>query len=414
MRTTLVVVLFLALAAPARASTAEIVIGDTCDGDVACSKYNGGQSRPIVTYSGAPGDANRLTVGRDGVSLTFSDPAATITAKSPCVSIDAHTASCDDGMPAELGMDGLAVLLGDGDDTLTVAVPEPLMTTLLSGGDGDDALTGGAEDDLIDPGPGADRVDGASGLDTLSFASRPDGVTVDLATSRTSDGDVFASIERVQGGDGPDHLLGGPRHDELYGGSGDDVISGRGGDDSLTGELGADHLDGGRGIDVLDGDPMQGDDYYAPRFRLSRDVLRGGPGGDTLFDSGGDNLLEGGTGPDMLSGGSGRDRLVGGPGDDYLLGHRGADRLSGGAGRDVMEGGAGADRLSGGSLPDRLVGGLGADRLFGGPGNDSLFGIDRSHDRLECGHGHDHAWYDGKDGLHACEILRRGGYTPFR
>jgi Ca2+-binding RTX toxin-like protein len=414
MRLALALLLLLALPAAAHASTAEIVIGDTCGGDAACSKYNGGQPRPIVTYSGGPGEANRLTVGRDGSSLTFSDPAATVTAKAPCVSIDAHTASCDDGQPEDLGMDGLAVLLGDGDDSVTVAVPEPVMTTLLSGGDGDDVLIGGDEYDTIDPGPGGDRVDGGAGVDTLSFASRRDGVTVDLATSRTSDDDVLSSVEIVRGGDGPDHLLGGTGHDELWGGAGNDVLSGRGDKDLLSGGPGADHVDGGPGDDTIDGDPRQGDGYYTPHIRLSPDVLRGGRGNDQLSDTGGANRLEGGPGADGLSGGAGPDRLIGGRGTDGLRGGRGADRLSGGAGTDVIEGGAGADRLSGGSGPDRLVGGTGADRLLGGSGRDQLFGIDRSRDRLDCGRGRDHAWFDGKDGLHACENLRRGGYTPFR
>jgi hypothetical protein len=127
------------------------------------------------------------------------------------------------------------------------------------------------------------------GQDVLSFTDRTTGVTADVAAGRTSDGDTFADVETVWGGDGPDRLLGGPGPDNLFGGAGADTVRGAGGGDTLSGGLGADRLDGGEGHDLLSGDPQQGDGYYTPRVRLSRDVLRGGPGDDELLDSGGAN-----------------------------------------------------------------------------------------------------------------------------
>jgi Ca2+-binding RTX toxin-like protein len=394
--------LFLALAAPARASTAMVVMVDSCGSDVACGKYDAGHDVPVVVYLAAPGEANRVVATRTGDEVTVSDPGAPVTARDDCRAAGPHTAVCTAPAAVE-PVPGFSAQLGDGDDALTIAGALGVRTS-LEGGAGDDALTGGEEDDTLDGGPGADRIEGGPG-DTLSFAGRRETVTVDLAAGTTSDGDTVRGIERVEGGKGADRLLGGPGADTLLGGPGDDVISGRGGRDTLSGELGADRLDGGAGEDRLRGDPPQGDDYYTARIRLRPDVLRGGPGDDTLTDSGGANTLDGGSGDDLLEGGSGADRLIGGSGADWLNGHRGADRLSGGAGRDEMRGGSGADRLDGGA---------GVDRLFGGSGPDRVLARDRSADRADCGRGRDRATVDAKDRVRACERLRRGVYTSRR
>jgi Ca2+-binding RTX toxin-like protein len=377
-RVALVPMLVLTLAAPAHASTAEIVFGST------------GDPSPVVTYSGAPGEANRLTVATDGEALVLTDPAVTVTTKAPCVSIDAHTASCDSGR-RPFGYDGLTVRLGDGDDSVTIATGLGAVTRLY-GGEGDDVLTGGQEVDIFDPGPGSDRVDGGAGDDWLDFSSRHDGVTVDIAAGRTSEADSFTSIETVRGGHGPDHLLGGPGPDMLAGAGGRDVLSGRGGKDLLSGDLGADRLEGGGGDDYLSGDD-DGLSSAHPHVRPYPDVLRGGRGDDQLIDPGGANRMYGGPGADVIFGGPGPDRLFGGRGDDYLSGKRGADRLSGGLGRD------------------RLIGGSGTDALLGGAGNDKLLARDRSADRADCGHGRDQAVIDAKDVVHACEVVRGRGYT---
>ena len=356
---------------------------------------------PIVTYVGAPGEANRLTVARAGREITLTDPAATIAAEAPCRALDAHTASCDGGKPTPEGADSVAVQLGDGPDSVAVA-PGLGIVARLFGADGDDVLTGGDEDDTIDGGTGADRVDGGEGIDVLSFVGRSAGVTADVAAGRTSDGDVFSGFEVIWGGDGPDRLLGGPGPDILTGGRGADTVRGAGGEDTLNGDLGADRLDGGAGDDELSGDPPQGDDYYTPIIKLRPDVLHGGPGDDTLLDSGGANVLAGDSGDDLLVGGAGPDRLLGGSGADRLFGH---------GGRDLLNGGAGSDRLFGEQGSDFVAGGKGADRLSGGAGADRLSARDRRRDRVECGRGRDTARIDAEDRVHACEILRPRGYT---
>ncbi len=69
MRAVLVPLLFLVLAAPARASTAEVVVSSSCGADPSC------EPSPVVTYRGAPGEASRLTVATDDQTLILTDPA---------------------------------------------------------------------------------------------------------------------------------------------------------------------------------------------------------------------------------------------------------------------------------------------------------------------------------------------------
>jgi Ca2+-binding RTX toxin-like protein len=393
MRAVLALGLFLALATPARAATAEVDVGYECDPETPCDRYGGGWVWAIVNYVAAPGEENRLSVASNGQALILTDPGATINARALCVSIDAHTASCDAGKP-QFSADMLTVQLGDRDDTATIA-PGLVPPADLHAGAGDDVLTGGREDDALDPGRGTDRVDGGAGADTLNYAALHHAVTVDVAAGRSSEADSFTGIEAVRGGDRADHLAGGPAHDELFGAGGDDVLTGRGGDDLLSGELDADHLDGGPGDDTLKGDEPAADPLDVPRVRLSPDVLRGGAGNDTLIDPGGRNRMEGGTGDDLLSGGRDEDRLFGGSGSDFLLGRGGPDRLTGGSGKDRLRGGSGADWL---------FGGTGVDGLFGGSGSDRLAARDGRRERVECGPGRDRARADAGDHLHRCEI----------
>ena len=335
MRLALALVVLAALPASASASTARVVADYSWCADF-CGKI-GGSPDLVVVYDAGPGEANRLTVARDGRSITVSDPAAAVSVVPPCVARDAHTASCDGGSARAEGSDWVSVRLGDGDDG-AVVVPGAATLAVLLGGEGSDELLGGDGDDLIDGGAGADRLDGGAGWNRLSFRGRREGVTVDLAAGRTSDGDSVANIKTVVGGHGDDRLLGSRGDDGLLGWDGDDTLHGRGGEDTLFGERGADRLDGG--------------------------------GGD-----------------DQLYGGTGADRLNGGGGDDQLYGESGADSLFSGAGRD---------------------------RLFGGADRDRVHARDGFPDRADCGGGRDHAEIDAKDHVHACETLRRRGYTGSR
>jgi len=117
-------------------------------------------------------------------------------------------------------------------------------------------------------------------------------------------------------------------------------------------------------------------------------TIAGTDGDDTLYGTGGRDVIHGGDGDDTLFGFGGNDIICGGNGDDTLIGGTGHDKLKGGSGRDVLEGSAGADYLRGGSSSDRLDGGIGNDRMFGDAGSDTLDGRAGS-DTLDGGPGKD-------------------------
>lgn len=275
MRLTLAVLVLLALPATSAASTARVTQDFSWCRDF-CGKI-GAAPELVVVYDSAPGEANRLTVGRAGRAITLSDPAATVGVVPPCVALDAHTASCDGGKATAVGADGVSLRLGDGND-LAVVGAGVQVTAVLHGGEGKDTLRSAQPGGRFDGGAGADRIDAAAGDGVLSFRGRRSGVTVDLADGRTSDGDTIAGITTVFGGHGSDRILGGAAAEVLLGNEG-------------------------------------------------ADTLRGGGGGDTLFGGSDADRLFGGSGGDQLIGDGGADRLVGGPGQDGLLGRSGDDRI---------------------------------------------------------------------------------------
>jgi serralysin len=244
----------------------------------------------------------------------------------------------------------------------------------LHGRGGNDILRGGPGNDILHGGPGADLLDGGPGIDTASYRDAVARVVADLANPSNNQGeaagDIYISIENLEGSSFDDWLAGDDGNNELIGGAGDDELYGRGGNDVLYGGPGDDRLYGGPGDDHLYGGP-------------GNDVLRGGGGDDRLFGGGGNDVLYGGAGNDVLRGGAGHDRLFGGPGNDELRGGDGDDILRGGTGHDRLFGGPGDDVLFGGSGNDLLVGGAGNDRLIGGSGMDTfVFQPNGGHDTV--------------------------------
>jgi Ca2+-binding RTX toxin-like protein len=314
-------------------------MADSCQGDVACSKYGAGTPVPVTSFAAAPGEVNRVTVAREGDVFVIRDAGAALQAQAPCQSVDANTARCP-VTPAQPGINGLAVALGDGGDEVTV-LGDPVVETGLNGGPGDDALNGGGENDTVVGGTGNDALAGGDGTDVLSYAERTEFVHVGLderlgGELEAGEHDTISGFEVVVGGAGDDRLIGSARAETLDGGTGDDDLRGLAGADQLFGGLGADRLHGFGGDDRLFGDPAQGDDYYTPRVKLRADLLDGGFGDDELYDTGG------------------RNRFLGGFGNDLIVGGRHADRVDAGAGRDRADlRGGGRDRVDCGGGVDR-------------------------------------------------------------
>lgn len=234
-----------------------------------------------------------------------------------------------EGLPArslKIDIDG-----GAGNDALTVVDDGIGLATgsVLSGGEGEDAINAKTGGFTLAGGLGNDTIIGSDGEDTI------DG----------GDGD-----DTVTAGPGNDRVDGGPGADTVEGGAGDDVLLGGAGDDKLMGEDGSDRVDGG----------------------IGNDTAEGGAGNDKLEGGDGDDTMLGGEGSDVLEGGIGNDTADGGPGNDKLEGGDGSDTMVGGAGNDILEGGGGDDSVQGGDGDDQLKGGDGSDTIGGGDGSDTV------------------------------------------
>jgi Ca2+-binding RTX toxin-like protein len=292
------------------------------------------------------------------------------------------------------------------------------------GGAGNDTLIGNAADNVLTGGPGADILNGGAGSDTASYHTAMQGVVADLAdpSNNTGDalGDVYISIENLEGSS---------FDDQLFGDAGANTLRGAAGNDILHGGPGANILDGGAGIDTASyrhaaagvladlGNAANNQGEAAGDTYVSIENLEGSSFNDQLFGNAGANTLLGGAGNDTLHGGPGGDVLDGGAGIDtasYRLAAAGvvadlanAASNTGEAAGDTyvsienLEGSSFNDRLYGNDAGNTLLGGAGNDQLFGrggndvlrgGPGNDILHGGPGS-DVLDGGAGTDTASY---------------------
>lgn len=284
-------------------------------------------------------------------------------------------------------------------------------TNILSGDAGDDVLIGGG---------GRDQLNGGEGFDVVSYSTVSRSVVASLISNIGAQGgawgDVYTSIEGLNGS---------AFNDTLYGSSGDNALKGLGGNDLLAGGAGADLLDGGAGIDTVsystsgagvfillhagrgEGGDAEGDIYVdieSASGSAFNDIIyigettttvRGLNGDDLIVASGGSSRLEGGNGFDTVTysnaadgvelslrtgkgtaGAAAGDVYVGieavnGSGfADTIRGNTADNTLNGLGGDDVLDGDGGDDTLIGGSGNDQLAGGAGGDRLTGGSGAD--------------------------------------------
>jgi serralysin len=228
---------------------------------------------------------------------------AAVVARPPGASADL---TCAGFTPTQPPLVAPGKLVGtDGDD-------------VLIGSDGDDVILGGKGNDIICAGLGSDHVSGGAGNDYLIGE------------------DIAAFI--CHAGYGADVLLGGPGNDTLFDACGDNIRHGDGGDDTLLQSTGT--ADGGTGNDVVTAMA----DYVAcpatPKACATAHA-RGGAGNDTVEVAGGD--ADGGPGNDAVRGDSAGDIVKGGPGTDTLTHYLGASgfALDGGSGRDTCEVAAG-------------------------------------------------------------------------
>jgi Ca2+-binding RTX toxin-like protein len=268
------------------------------------------------------------------------------------------------------------------------------------GGSGNDTLIGNRAANVFYGRGGQDSMDGGEGADMASYIHATSLVIADLLFSGFNQGDAFGdiyrSIERLEGSDFGDHLGGDHGSNTIYGGDGADLIAGRGGNDQLFGSWFNDSLEGEGGADTLyggGGDDMalyRGSvagivvDLLFPGFNTwdasgdrfdSVENLMGSAFLDHLGGDHGGNTMYGWSGDDLIAGRNGNDLLFGDEDNDSLLGESGADTLFGGAGADTMDGGASADHHDGGAGNDDYHVNSNADavREAAGGGHDRVF-----------------------------------------
>ena len=325
-----------------------------------------------IVYSADPGEANRMTVSRDGERIVFADAGADIRPGSGCTGIEPRRVSCEVAK-GEI----TSVELGDGDDEATTAGDIVDLTIVaLDGGQGDDTLRGTSDPNSLTGGTGQNTLIGGSGTSSISgVVLRSAGSPLqmpDLAVHR----DTISCAARSPSL--PYRSIRIDANDAVTGDCGSDVsvytssvvvVRGTDGDDSLNGSYYPTNLYG------LGGD----DRFFGSGTQKARSD--GGPGNDT-FDIGG--------------------LLLGGPGDDVLR-SRPAGSLA-----VRQDGGPGDDKLQGQNGGDRLVGGPGTDAIIAKSGNDYVNSRDGERDSVSCGDGHDRVVADRKDRVSRdCEKVSR-------
>jgi len=277
---------------------------------------------------------------------------------------------------------------------------------------------------LLCPMPERVQIDAGDGNDAVLDWNGPSTIN-----GGAGDDSIFGhgGDDAITGGEGADDLIGGLGNDRIDGGPGSDLLEspiagyGIAETPSPADSGGSDVLDGGSGLDTvsyqlrldpltitLDGRANDGARGENDRIGPSVESVVGGSGNDTLTGSRRSDGLYGYSGNDTLHGGRGDDTLDGGPGNDVVLGEAGADVVAGGHDQDVVDGGRGRDSIYG----EYAVGCNGTDACLGGA--DVIRARDGERDLISCGVGSDRAQIDRIDlvrdipGSTECERLQIG------
>jgi len=364
---------------------------------------------------------DKLDLSAFGMLYDVSDITIASTAVGADLTVDGETL-------VVISADGMPIAPGDFTTSDVINVSrlflDPALTgsdnsndPLLVGGQTSDTLVGGASDqtllgrggdDMLTGGGGADLLNGGGGTDMAGYSTAAVGVQASLLdpSANTGDaaGDIYDSIEGLDGSAWNDLLIGDNGDNVLSGGGGKDRLEGHGGNDTLYGGGGADELLGHGGNDTIYGgaggdniSASDGNDYVDGGDGSDR--IGGGNGNDTLYGGAGNDIIGSGNGNDFIDAGAGNDVMSGGYGADVVLGGGGKDTLAGSYGDDLVDGGAGDDSLGGGTGRDRLYGGDGNDSIGAGDGDDQAWG-GSGNDFIAGGNGNDRLWGEvGNDTL---------------
>lgn len=317
-----------------------IVNGSSTAADTVALGYEGFGDEPRITFAGgAPASITASNIDRlelDGLggadSITLDQTGAITTPET------------------------LVVRGGDGNDTIDMTDAPTNFAVTLRGGNDDDTITGGSGGDTIDGEAGDDTLNGRGGIDTVNGGGNND--TIFWAFGN---GD-----ETLQGGLGTDTA-------EIVTGEEADTVglfptSARGSFPALqiTNVRGSGIVELA-GIENLDVDTGLQNDAVTfnaiAAFTFNDVTLRGGAGDDTLdprntAENGISRLVvNGDEGNDTLFGTNDTDTINGGANDDAINGFGGNDSLNGNAGNDTFtfNAGAGDDSVTGGAGTDEAI-----------------------------------------------------------
>ncbi|MBD2449019.1 DUF4347 domain-containing protein [Nostoc sp. FACHB-152] len=315
--------------------------------------------------------------------------------------------------PAGINYGSLEVvelLLGQGDEELTVTGTADGAITSVHGGGGNDKITvsdrGGTDARGLDA-PLA--IFGDTSADASRYSGTGTTIQPGLAWNFNNPGNdtIDASLSSdnvvIYGGAGNDSIRGSQAGDQIAGGSGNDNIQGEAGNDIIYGDsgfnvdlvgrtlsvpttetAGQDAIAGNAGDDIIFGDHGIVTQTAATPKLLSTDNVQRI---ETTNASGGANdNIQGNTGNDRILGGAGADNITGDDNADILIGDNGvidfvindsnlatvdiiqttnatigsADVISGNAGDDTILGGALGDNIDGGNENNLILGDNGA------------------------------------------------------
>lgn len=294
---------------------------------------------------------------------------------------------------------------------------------LVTGGLGDDVIRTGNSSDTLIGGGGADTLYGGFGVDTASYVGALARVVANLETGGTDGealGDIYDSIENLEGSsfddgligdDGDNILTGGAGDDGLIGERGDDLIYGGDGDDYLEAGLGFDSLYGGLGNDLFaseSGDSSlfggEGDDHFITKHTFSnlpgevfaparlshgQDIIDGGAGNDTVefdwhrvtvdlaagfadFSESTDFTTDVVLPPEQAAWLRVSDGFVVLKSIENVIGSEGRDTIYGDHNNNTIDGDRGSDTIYGAGGDDFLIeGSAGSNVLYGGSGQDT-------------------------------------------
>jgi Ca2+-binding RTX toxin-like protein len=290
---------------------------------------------------------------------------------------------------------GNSALVGTGNNLDNIIIGNDTNNTLKGLG-GNDTLKGLGGDDLLIGGAGADILIGGIGIDTASYATSPQGVTINLVTGLgfggDATGDTLQSIENLEGSEFDDTFITNADPNRLDGSDGVDTVS---------------YVNSTARVNVNLSTRLGFGGFASGDFLINIENIEGSDFDDTLVGDGKINVLNGRGGNDVLEGGAGKDTLIGGAGfdtvsyassstgvtidlstgsvsggdaegdilieiegfggsefSDTLIGDDNANTFSGLGGDDVLRGRGGDDRLNGGAGNDSIDGGADVDTVI--------------------------------------------------